>query len=264
MNFPTSQTPPPPDPNFVPAQPAVSEPVGPGLSEGQRLINVFFAPSKTFADIRRNASWWVPFVLVCVFAVTFFVTIDKKVGFEQIARTMMENNSQFQQQPPEQQERTLGFVTTSIKISGYASPILILIYALVIAAVLMGTFNFGMAAEVSFGQAMAITFYSWLPSVLGSIIALITLLLGNPEGFNLQNPVGTNIAYYMDASTTPKFLYSFLTAFDVINFWIIGLIGMGFAITSKKKLSISTAIMTVAVWYFLAKLVGAGFASLRG
>ena len=26
------------------------------LSEGQRLINVFFAPSKTFTDLRRNAS----------------------------------------------------------------------------------------------------------------------------------------------------------------------------------------------------------------
>lgn len=39
-----------------------------GLSEPQRLINVFIAPQSTFADLRRKASWWVPFVLSCIFA----------------------------------------------------------------------------------------------------------------------------------------------------------------------------------------------------
>jgi hypothetical protein len=27
------------------------------LSEGARLVNTFIAPSRTFADLRRNASW---------------------------------------------------------------------------------------------------------------------------------------------------------------------------------------------------------------
>jgi len=28
------------------------------LSEGARIVNTFIAPSKTFTDLRRNASWW--------------------------------------------------------------------------------------------------------------------------------------------------------------------------------------------------------------
>src|ERR1700729_3404509 len=104
MSSPTGPTPPPPQ-QYSSPEPSVIAPTGPGLSEPQRLINVFFAPSKTFIDIRRNASWWVPFLLVSVVSIAFFTTIDKKVGFDRVARTMMESNSRMQQASPEQQEQ---------------------------------------------------------------------------------------------------------------------------------------------------------------
>jgi hypothetical protein len=37
------------------------------LSEGRRLIDTFFAPRKTFTDLRRNASWWAPYLIIAVF-----------------------------------------------------------------------------------------------------------------------------------------------------------------------------------------------------
>ncbi len=89
-----------------PMTPPPIEPVQPGLSQAARIVNTYFAPTKTFEDIRRNASWWVPLLLSSVFAIAFFVTIDKKVGFDQIAQTMMSKSPQFQQsnssrkQPP--------------------------------------------------------------------------------------------------------------------------------------------------------------------
>jgi hypothetical protein len=46
--------------------------------------------------------------------------------------------------------------------------------------------------------------------------------------------------------------------------WIIVLIGIGFALVAKKKISTGAAVGTVAVWYFIAKLCGAAFAALRG
>ena len=33
------------------------------LSQMERVVDTFVAPTKTFADIRRNASWWLPFLL---------------------------------------------------------------------------------------------------------------------------------------------------------------------------------------------------------
>src|ERR1700743_2246593 len=97
MNFPTSQTPPTPS-SFPPSNNAIAvEPAGPGLSEPERLINTFIAPAKTFTDIRRNASWWVPLLLVSVFAIGFFITIDQKIGFDQVAHSMMASNPRMQQ-----------------------------------------------------------------------------------------------------------------------------------------------------------------------
>ena len=99
MSSPTGPTPPPPM-YPVASSPAAPEPAGPGLSEPQRLVNTFIAPSKTFIDIRRNASWWVPFLLVCIFSISFFVMVDKRVGFDQVARTMFANSKAIQQLDP--------------------------------------------------------------------------------------------------------------------------------------------------------------------
>jgi hypothetical protein len=68
----------------------------------------------------------------------------------------------------------------------------------------------------------------------------------------------------MDPTSTPKFLYAMLTSVDVISLWIVVLIGMGFALNAKKKISTGAAIGTVAVWYFIAKICGAAFAALQG
>jgi hypothetical protein len=248
----------------VASSPVSPEPVGPGLSEPQRLMNTFFAPSNTFTDIRRNASWWVPFLLISVFSISFFVMIDKKVGFEQVARTMLANNKTIQQLDPAQQEQAYARTAIGLKVGEYAAPIFILIYVLIIAAVLMATFNFMMDAQVSFSQSMAIVMYGWLPGILSAILAMFALAFGDPEGFRMDNPIGTNPAHFMDPTSTPKFLYAMLTSVDVISLWIIVLIGIGFALNAKRKISTGAAVGTVAVWYFIAKLCGAAFAALRG
>src|ERR1700727_562518 len=108
-------TPPPPQMYSSP-ETAVAEPSGPGLSEPQRLVNTFIAPSKTFADIRRNASWWVPLLLISIFSIAFFVTIDKKVGFDQVARTMLENNKAIQQLDPVQQQQAYSRTAIGFKV----------------------------------------------------------------------------------------------------------------------------------------------------
>jgi hypothetical protein len=263
MSSPTGPTPPPPM-YSAPVPPTAPEPAGPGLSEPQRLVNTFFAPSKTFADIRRNASWWVPFLLISIFSISFFVMIDKKVGFDQVARTMLANNKAIQQLDTAQQEQAYSRTAIGLKVGEYAAPIFILIYVLIIAGVLMATFNFMMDAQVSFSQSMAIVMYGWLPGIIGAILSIFALAFGDPEGFRMDNPIGTNPAHFMDPATTSKFLYSMLTSVDVISLWIVVLIGIGFAMNAKKKISTGSAIATVAIWYFIVKLCGAGFAALRG
>lgn len=257
MSTPTSPIAAAVEPNVESVQPALSEPA--------RIINTFSAPSKTFLDIRRNASWWVPWLLISIFAIAFWIMVDKKVGFDQIAQNFVANSKQFQSQPPEQQARMVSNVAAFTKYSGYAGPIFTLVLALITAFVLWGTFNFLMAAEIPFGRSMAIVLYGWLPgSLVSAVLSIIAVSFGNPEGFRVESPVGTNPAYFMDPHTTSKFLLVSLSSLDVLGLWMVALVGIGFALNAKKQLKMGTAIGIVAGWYFLAKLVGAAFSSMGG
>jgi Yip1-like protein len=236
----------------------------PPLSEPARIVNTFVAPSKTFIDIRRNASWWVPLVLASVFAMGFLYTIEKKVGWDLVAHNMMANNSRIQQLPADQQERIINTTATGLKFSVYLSPIFILFYAVVATVVLWASFNFGMDAQIEFSRAMAVVMYGWLPGILGSILGIFSLIFGNPEGFRMENPVGTNPAYFLDFSTASKFVYVMLSSLDVITLWSVVLIGIGFALNAKKKISTGAGVSMVLGWYLIYKLISASWAAMRG
>lgn len=233
------------------------------LSEGARVINTFFAPSKTFTDIRRNASWWVPWLLLSVVSIAFMQTVASKIGWEQVAHNDMQFSGRlekFEQAPAEQQQKTMQLTQTIYKVTGWAAPVSLLIFALILAGILMATFNFGMGAEVAFKQSMAIVFYSFLPSILGSLLGIVSVLVGvDPEGFNLRNPVATNPAYFMDP-TKAKFLYGMASALDVIVIWTIILLGIGYSSVSKVKKG--TAIGTILVLFIVWKLIISGISAI--
>jgi len=247
----------------VPPLPAEAAPQG--LSEPQRIINTFIAPSKTFEDIHRNQSWWVPFLLTAIVSTCLIFAIDKKVGWDNVVRDLVSSSSSFQQAPPDVQERQLRGMTIGYKYGGYAASIFILVFALIEAAILMVVFNFMMEASITFKSALAIIFYAGLPNIISAILTIVSILMGNPEGFNLRNPIATNPAYFMDRTGASKFLYAFVSSFDIFAIWVIVLLGMGFAINSqRRKLKTSTAIITIAVLYLIWKLGAASLAALRG
>lgn len=243
--------------------PAVPPLRGPGLSEPERIIDTFIAPSKTFIDIRRNASWWAPWVLMSIFGLLFSYAITSKIGWDQVMQNEIAKSpkamERMDKMPPEQRDNMITMQANISKYIGYGTPVVLLVVIVIVAAVLMATFNFGMGARVGFGQSMAIVTYSYLPSIVSTILAVITMFAGaDPEGFNIKNPVATNPAYFMSPMGN-KFLYGIVSMFDIIAIWMIILMGMGFATNSKLKRG--TAIGVIAAWYVVVKLVGAGFAA---
>ena len=240
-------------------------PQEPALSEPQRLINVFVAPQSTFADLRRKASWWVPFVLSCIFAYGLIFTVDKQVGFERVTENQIKLNpkasERLDQLSPDQRARQMDISVKVTKAISYAFPVLVLIVNIIIAGVLMATFNFGLGPEIKFGQALAIVMYAGLIGIVKSVLAMITLFAGsNLDSFNFSNPVGTNAAYYMSITDTAPWLYRAASWFDVITIWLFVLIGIGFAVVSRKK--ISSGIGVMAGWFAVMVLLSAGWAAL--
>jgi len=241
---------------------AADDPVSPPLSEGARILDTFIAPSKTFTDLRRNANWWAPWLLISIFSLVFVFVMSKQIGFEQISKNAVAQSSraeQFEKLPPDQQARQIQISATVARYISYSLPVLNLIIFLIIATVLMATFNFGAGASVPFKTSLAIVIYGSLPGIIGAALGIISMFAGvDPAGFNPKNPVATNPGYFMDPMGN-KFLYGMASALDVFTIWSIVLIGIGFAANSKVKRS--TAIILVVGWYLLYKLVTVGIAS---
>jgi len=233
------------------------------LSEGARIVNTYIAPTKTFTDLQRNTAWWGPWLLIAIVSLGF-VVVQKQIGFEQIAKNEIAKSpktaERFEKLTPEQRAQQMGPVVTITAVFSYASPVLVLVIFLIMAAVLMATFNFGAGAAVPFKRAFAIVSYGSLPGVIHGLLGIVSLLAGvEKEGFNVQNPVASNPAYFMDA-TGSKFAYGMASALDLFSLWTVVLLGMGFACNSKVKRS--TAMGIVLGWFFFIKLAGAGWAAL--
>ena len=240
----------------------IPPPREPALSEGARIIDTFIAPSKTFSDLRRNSSWWAPWLLISLVTLLFVFVMGKQIGFEQITKNSITQSSraeQFEKLPPDQQTKQIQLATSITRYITYSLPIIQLISFVVIAAVLMAAFNFGAGAGVPFKRSLAIVIYGSLPGIIGAVLGIVAMFSGvDPAGFNARNPVATNPGYFMDPMGN-KFLYGMASALDVFTIWAIVLIGIGFACNSRVKRS--TAIIMVAAWFLLYKLVTVGIAS---
>jgi hypothetical protein len=251
MNFPTSQTPPPPSP-YPHSPPPATEPAGPGLSEAQRLINIFIAPTKTFEDLKRNPSWWVPWLITGIFTIVFGVIAVQKIDMVRFLQQQIERSPSAQrrleQLTPEQREKGIAIQATVAKGFLYAAPVVNLVGGLIIAAVLMAVFNFILGAEVPFQRAMAVVFYSYVPLIISTILLTLSILVSSdPNTIDLTNPMPTNPGFFMDPQGN-KFIYAIASSLDIFSLWVVALLGLGFAAaSSNRKPDTATGITTMFV-----------------
>jgi nitrate reductase NapE component len=246
----------------APLPPVSSSPVpAPApLSEGARIVDTFVAPSKTFTDLRRSASWWAPFLLMVVVSTAFVYTAGQKIGFRKIMENQMQAQPKAQARlenlPAAQREAQLESGAKVSEIISYAFPVITLIIWLVIAGALFGTFKLVAGADVSFKVSLAIVIYSALPLMVKSLLAMTSVLAGmSPDSFTFQNPVATNPGYFLNPADG-VFLYSVLTGVDIFMIWTLVLTAIGFTCVSKVKRGTSLAI--VFGWWAVFTVVGAG------
>jgi branched-subunit amino acid transport protein len=233
------------------------------LTEVERVVDTFIAPVKTFTDIRRNTSWWVPWLLMSIFGLGMVFVGDKKLGldtvYENQLRMSPKQMDKFEQLPPDQKANQVRIGASITRYFSYGSPVLTIVFISAIAGILMATFNFGFGAEVKFPQALAISMYAFLPSILKSLIAIAVVAAGGAEGFTFQNPVASNLGGLVDPNSS-HFLYSILVGLDVFAIWTLVLTGIGYSCVTRLKRG--TCMGVVFGWWAVVTLIGAGIGAL--
>lgn len=242
---------------------AVSMPEGqPPLSEAERVIDTFIAPSKTFTDIRRNASWWAPWLLGAIMGLALVYVVDHKVGMDRVAENQIEQSpkqaAKIDALPADQRTAQIELSAKITRYFAYGSPLLSLIVVSIISAVLLATFKFGFGADIRFPQALAIGMYSFLPGIIKAMLVILSIVIGGGESFNFQNQLASNLGALVDPKST--FLYSIATSIDVFTIWILVLQGIGYSCVTKLKRG--TCMGVVFGWWAVVALVGAGIGSL--
>lgn len=244
------------------SSPALPVETTPALNEGQRLVYTFTAPSRTMEDLRRNASWWVPWLIISLASLAFCFALEKRIGWDQIVESQIQKNpkavERIEKMPADQRASMMKMQVNISRGIGYSSPIMTVVGVAIIAGVLLGLFNFGFGAKLKFAELMAISMYSSLVSLGKTILSVLMMFLVEPDAFDIQNPVATNLGYFVPQSM--KFLSSLLSAVDVFTIWQIVLIAIGVSKLSKVK----TVPAFIAVYglYFVIKLIGAGLGSM--
>jgi hypothetical protein len=242
-----------------PVSASVPSPEPAPLSEGARLVNTFIAPSKTFTDLRRNANWWAPWLLLSVAALAFFFVVGQKIGFRKVAENQIQASAKATERmdrlPADQRDQALERQAKGTQYFTYGYPAVILLFNLIIAAVLFATFRFVAGADVDFKVAFAILMYAGLPGVLKLLLAILSITAGaSPDTFTLDNPVATNPGYFVNALDSPL-LHRLASALDIFLIWTLALTAIGFTCVSKVKRG--TVFGIVFGWWAVVTLAGA-------
>jgi hypothetical protein len=233
-----------------------------GLSQVERVVNTFVAPTATFKDILRSTSWWLPFVLLVVSSVATAFVVDRKVGFDRAFDNQVRMSQSAQERmaelTPAQKAQTVKIQVEVTKYISYGSFAMIAIFLAIYSLILWASFNVGLGASTKFGQVFAVTMYSALPYLLTALLTILALTLGgNAEGYDYKNPVGTNMGYYLPDAA--PWLRGLLSSFDVVKLWSLVLQAMGMAIIAKKKIA-QSAIVVGIFWLIGVVVTVAGSA----
>jgi hypothetical protein len=224
----------------------------------QRLVGVFVSPGATFADVARKPDFIAPLIVSILATMAVFETMLGRIGAERIVRQSLEQSGRASNMSPEQLQQALEqgakFTGIFMHVTGLlASPIVLLVVAGLGLLIMNAIFG----SRLKFKTAFSVTCYANLVSVLGAIIALVMILLADPEQLNAQNPVPTNPGFFFNPRETSKPLLSLLTSLDVFTIWFMALLGIGFSEAVSRKVKPTTIFLCFAgLWavWVLAKM----------
>lgn len=236
------------------------------LSQVARFVDAYVAPSKTFNDIRRNASWWFPFVIICIVSFIFAYTCLHKVGLPTLVDSVIHSNASLADRianaTPDQAAKIRSSIEIQFKFM-YVAPVIILIAALIISGLFLATANFAFGGRARYGQMLAVWFYGTLPLLFISILTIITLFAGmQSDNFNIKNTVGTNIGYFLQGSDLPHWLVTLLSSVDVFAIWSAILLTLGISIVAGIKRG--AAAIVVFGWWAIYVLGQTAIAAITG
>jgi hypothetical protein len=237
-------------------------PIQAPLTETQRVIDIFVAPSKTYVDLRRKATFWGPLIIMIVVGVVYSFSVQTKVGWERTVENTVHAGSQAKAEKFDAAPDSAKAIAAKITaVASYSFAAIFLIITLITALLVWATVNFGFGGKARYAEIYAVTMYAGLVINIKYILAIIAIFAGlAPDSFLINNPVGTNIGYYL-STDTPKALTALCMHLDIFEIWSLVLSVIGVSIVAR--VSRGKAAAAVIGWWVIFVLIGVGVAAAQ-
>lgn len=247
-----------------------TEPVVPAVNPKNffaRLGGVYFAPGETFAEIGRAPRVIVPLLVLVLLTILGVYVFFDRVPFDKMMEQRIEQAIESNQMTPEQAEQQRDGLRKAAPFMKIGAPLFAGIFMILLTLFVAGLaklVSMMMGIENNFMPLWAVAIYATLAvSLISTILFVILAYLKSPEDFDVENPVGSNLAAVlaMAGVALPRFLKTLFTYVDLFFIWKMILLAIGFAAVSRK-LKTSTALVYTGVVALLFALGAAALAAL--
>ena len=206
-----------------------------GLSQWQRVANIFSAPSKTFEDIKRgNKSWWMPFIIHVDCWVHSFcgrLPQDRHADHRGQPDSFRSQGGRADRQVPPDQREMQEKISVDITEGFFiANPVVVLAGMALFSLGLMGHHQLRLRRQGDLWKHLhcmdVCRSAGNLKTLLGAVVIFAAI---EPDTFNIKNFAPTNLAAFLfpNPAEANKALYALTSSLDAITIWTLVLLGIG-------------------------------------
>lgn len=234
------------------------------MGAAARIGGVLFSPRRTYEDIVRRPGWLAPVVLLTLISVVFIACFTQRVGWEPFIEQQFAKDPRAAEMPAERRAQAIEQAAKFAGYAGYASAALgTLVVVALLGGIFLGAFNILAGAGTNYKTSLAITSHAMVPAGLASLLGLAVLFLKDPDAFDLENPLGSNLAALL-SEDAPQWLGSLGRSLDLFVVWMLILAAVGFSITNPKKVTTGKALAIIGGLWGVFLLVKVGIAAATG
>jgi hypothetical protein len=208
-------------------------------------VDILYTPAAVFAR-RQGGNLWIPLVVVTLALGGLFLANSRLLEpifdaeFDRSMAAALRDNPQLTPEMMEQGRRmgrmfgTIGafvFVPIAVCLIGFA------------------LWLFGKVAEarVTFGTAVLVAAYAYVPRVIEALLSGVQGLILDPATLDGRYRVTLGVGRFLDPDTTAPMVLALVGRVDVFTIWVTVLLAVGLSVTGKVSRQ-SAAVVAVFVW----------------
>jgi hypothetical protein len=201
------------------------------------LLGIYFAPGESYRALLKRPIILPALAGLVALNLAFTAVWMGKVDAQEFMKAQMEEQGSWDKIPAESRGEALEQQGKALPYFAWGGAVLgAPIFTLLVAVLYLFIFRFFYASELSFKQSLSMVAVTFLAiGLVTSPLTLLTLFLKDDWTINPQTALQANLGAAVERDDVPKALYALLESLDVFGFWLLGLLAIAYAASSRRS-----------------------------